>query len=285
MLANVSGAGLLPAGPTSTGQVIEWLAELPITGVSATPSYMRYLIETAQRQGVDPGSWGLRRGFIGGEGASIALRRQVCETLGEQFVWQEFYGSTETGGPVLGYSRPEAPLSGELLIDTREFIVEILEPERDEPVTPGETGELTVTAPFREATPLLRYRTRDLAAEIVDGRRHPSGLPRVTSILGRIDDALKVRGALVYPSAIEEVVAGFCPPGAEWRIEVTREAGGMDVITVRAELESEPAAVRLRQLLFDRLAVQPVVEGVPPGSLERFQGKASRVADSRPGVE
>jgi phenylacetate-CoA ligase len=281
LLANVSGAALLPAGPTSTAQVIEWLGELPIAGISATPSYMRYLIETAQRQRVDPRSWGLRRGFIGGEGAGLSLRRQVSDALGGQFVWQEFYGSTETGGPVLGYSRPEAPLAGELLIDTREFIVEILHPDRDEPVTPGEAGELVVTAPFREATPLLRYRTRDLAAEIVDGRQHPSGLPRITSILGRIDDALKVRGALVYPSAIEDVVTGFCAPGAEWRIDLSREPGGLDVLTVRAELESESAAAGLRQLLLDRLAVQAVVEAVPPGSLDRFQGKANRVNDNR----
>ena len=282
LLANVSGASLLPAGPTSTAQVIEWLGELPITGISATPSYMRYLIETAQRQGVDPRSWGLRRGFIGGEGAALTLRRQVSDALGEQFVWQELYGSTETGGPVLGYARPEAPLAGELLIDTREFIVEILHPERDEPVTPGQAGELVVTAPFREATPLLRYRTRDLATEIVDGWQHPSGLPRISSILGRLDDALKVRGALVYPSAIEDIVTSFCAPGAEWRIDLSRAPGGLDVLTVRAELDSKSAVASLRQLLFDRLAVQPVVEAVPPGSLDRFQGKANRVTDSRP---
>jgi phenylacetate-CoA ligase len=285
LLANVSGAGLLPAGPTSTAQVIEWLSELPITGISATPSYMRYLVETAQRQGVDPRTWGLRAGFIGGEGAGLSLRRQVCEALGEGFIWQEFYGSTETGGPVLGCSRPEAPLAGELLLDTREFIVEILQPDRDVPVAPGEVGELVVTAPFREATPLLRYRTRDLVAEVVDGMQHPSGLPRVTSIAGRIDDALKVRGALVYPSAIEEVVAGFCAPGAEWRIDLSRESGGLDVLTVRAELESESEAARLRQRIADRIAVQPVVEAVPPASLDRFQGKASRVKDSRPREE
>lgn len=282
LLADVSGAGLLPAGPTSTTQVMEWLAELPVTGISATPSYMRYLIETAQRQEADCRSWRLRRGFIGGEGASPTLRRQVAEVLGPDFVWQELYGSTETGGPVLGYSPPEAPMCGQLVIDTREFIVEILDPNVDAPVRPGETGELVVTTPYREASPLIRYRTRDLAAEIVDGSQHPSGLPRVTSILGRIDDALKIRGALVYPSAIEEVVAGFCPPGAEWRIDVTREPGGLDLLTVRAELDGAAPAARLRDLLFDRIAVRPAVEAVPFGSLERFQGKASRVSDTRP---
>lgn len=282
LLANVSGAALLPAGPTSAAQVLEWLAELPITGISATPSYMRYLIETAERQRVDPRAWRLRRGFIGGEGASPALRRQVSEAIGPDFAWQEFYGSTETGGPVLGYSRPEAPVAGELLIDTQEFIVEILDPDSDRPVPRGETGELAVTTPFRELSPLIRYRTRDLAAEILDRDQHPSGLPRVTSIVGRIDDALKVRGALVYPSAIEEVVTGFCAPGAEWRIDLRREAGGLDVLTVRAELDDDASAVHLRQLLFDRIAVQAVVEATPFGSLDRFQGKASRVSDIRP---
>jgi phenylacetate-CoA ligase len=282
LLASVSGAGLLPAGPTSTAQVIDWLNDFPVTAISATPSYMRYLVETAQKQGVDLSSWGLKVGFIGGEGASVELRRRVCEALGTRFRWQELYGSTETGGPVLGFARPDGPLSGELLLDTREFIIEILKPDVDEPVTLGEIGELTITTPYREASPLIRYRTRDLAAEITEDARDASGLPRITQITGRLDDALKIRGALVYPSAIEEVVAGFCPPGSEWRIRVTREAGGLDVLTVQAELEGEAAPVELSRLLFDRIAVRPVVEPIPPGSLERFQGKAARVHDDRP---
>jgi phenylacetate-CoA ligase len=281
VLAAVSGAGLLPAGPTSTSQVMEWLGSLPISAISATPSYMRYLIETAQKQGVDPSAWKLNVGFIGGEGASLSLRRQVCAALGTGFRWQELYGSTETGGPVLGYARPDSPLSGQLLLDTREFIIEILKPDADEPVEPGELGEITVTTPYRESSPLIRYRTRDLATEVVDAPPDASGFPRVTQIAGRLDDALKIRGALVYPSAIEEVVAGYCRPGAEWRISVTREPGGLDVLRVQAELDPSESPDDLARLLFDRIAVRPVIDRVPLGSLGRFQGKASRVSDNR----
>jgi len=286
LLANVSGAGLIPSGPGGTQRMLEWLAELPITGLSATPSFMRYLVEQAAHRGVDPASWGLRVGFIGGEPASRTLRRQVSEVLGAQFTWLEFYGSTETGGPVLGFSPPEDPLSGQLLLDTEEFIVEILDPVFDEPVPPGEVGEIVVTTPYRELSPLIRYRTRDLAAAVADGDPHPSGLARVTSLLGRIDDALKVRGALVYPSVIEEVVLDHLEPGAEFRIELDRSGGGLDRLLVRVEHEDEPGfAERLGRALETAIVMRPVVETVPPGSLERFQGKAKRVVDRRPADE
>lgn len=282
LLANTAGAGLLPAGPGSSERLLGWLATLPITAISATPSYMRYLIELAERQGIDPASWGLRVGFFGGEGASLALRRHASEALGQQFQWQELYGSTETGGPVLGFSPPQEPLCGHLLIDTEEFIVELLKPEVDEPVPPGEIGELTLTTPYREMSPLLRYRTRDLAAEVLDASPQTTKFARVTALLGRIDDALKVRGTLVYPSTIEHLVVSHCQPGAEWRIEVKRSHADMDEMIVRVEHNNpniaKPLALRLR----DAISMRPVIDVVPPGSLNRFEGKANRVIDTRP---
>ena len=283
LLASVSGAALLPAGPTNTAQVMEWLAGLPITALSATPSYMRYLVETAQKQGVDPRGWGLKTGFIGGEGASLTLRRQICAALGTNFRWQELYGSTETGGPVLGFARPDAPLGGDLLLDTREFIVELLHPDRDQPVEPGELGELTVTTPFRELSPLIRYRTRDLAAEVVDGPpasvRPPVGSPRSRA-------ASTMRSKSAAPLSTPAPSRRWWPPSAQ------QMPNGASALAARVEAWtcsiSKPSSMSLplpmisTRLLFDRIAIRPQVEPVPPGSLERFRGKASRVRDDRP---
>lgn len=279
MLAHESGAGLIPCGPGGTDLMLAWLAEMPITGLSATPSFLRFLLEAADRAGVDPASWGLRVAFVGGECASASLRRQVSEALGEQFTWQELYGSTETGGPVLGFSPPDDPFCGHLLIDTDEFIVEILYPETDEPVPSGEVGELTVTTPFPRLSPLIRYRTRDLAAEVVDSG---PGFPRVTTLLGRLDDGLKVRGALIYPSVIEEVVVPQLARGAEFRIEIDRPQGKMDELTVRVEHEGDPGLVdRLKEDIESVIRLRTSVVAVPFGTLERFSGKAKRVLDHR----
>ncbi len=272
-------AGLLPLGPGNTEQLLAWFGELPITALAATPSFLRYLAEHIRSDEVDTSAWGLRMGLVGGEGASIEMRREVGRCLGESFRWQELYGASEIGGPTLGWAPPTDPLSGRLLVDTDEFVVELLQPDRDVPVAPGEIGELTITTPHRQLDPLIRYRTRDLARsmpEIVDA----SGFPSISCIVGRVDDALKIRGALVYPSAIEAVIVEHCADGAEWRIEVDREPGRLDTLTIMVEHDVADAD-GLAEHLHHRLQVRAVIRVVARGSLPRFEGKASRLTDRR----
>jgi phenylacetate-CoA ligase len=137
---------------------------------------------------------------------------------------------------------------------------------------------MTLTTPYREGTPLIRYRTRDLTR--AQYGRGASGFPLVEPLHGRIDDAIKVRGALVYPAVIDAAVAAAIPPGAEWRIVLTRETAGLEVLTVVVEADGD-AVDNLADDLHHRLHVRPVVERVAPGSLERFEGKARRVVDQR----
>lgn len=280
LLAAASGAALFPTGPTNVEQLFDWMTDLPLTGLTCTPSYLRLVTETALAAGRSCKDWPLRIGFVGGEGATSVLRAQCLASLPDGFVWQETYGSTEVGGAVLAFSPPDEPLSGHLNLATDEFIIEVLRPDADEPVTPGEVGELTVTT-FREGAPLIRYRTRDLVAE-VDTPRDRTGLPRSTVVLGRIDDAVKVRGALVYPSVVEEVVVSHLRVGAEWRIELTRDAAALDVLTVLVEHEDDSICPVLADALYHRVLVRPRVEAVAPGTLERFPGKARRLTDGRP---
>ena len=278
--AHANDLGLVSPGPTGPDQLFDWLGDMPVTLLAATPSYMRLLVEKAQAEGIDLAAGPLRMGLLGGEGATPALRRRVVDAMGPDFVWQELYGSTETGGPVLGWGPPSDPLAGHLLINTWAFVVEILHTDRDEPVPPGEVGEITITAPYRRACPLIRYRTRDLARTVdtVD----PSGFPRISSLVGRIDDALKVRGALVYPSVVEEIAVEHLEPGAEWRIHLTRDVGGLDVMRIEVEHRDADFIEELGRIIHHRIKVRPRMEMVEPGSLERFAGKAKRVKDDRP---
>lgn len=279
LLIRGAGAGLLPLGPGNTDQLLAWCSELPITAMSATPSFLRYLAERVRAESIDTSDWRLRMGLVGGEGASLELRREVTRTFDHDVRWQELYGASEIGGPLLGWSPPQDPLSGRLLVDTDEFVVELLHPERDEPVATGELGEVTVTTPYRELDPLVRYRTRDLARalpDVVD----PSGYPSISTIVGRVDDALKIRGALVYPSAIEAVIVEHCVDGAEWRIVVDREPGRLDTLTIVVEHERSDAD-GLADHIHHAMSVRPVVDVVAPGSLPRFDGKARRLTDRR----
>lgn len=279
-LAHAAGAGTIPCGPTGPAQVIEWLRELPVTLISATPSYMRLLAETAARSDDGLPGVGLRMGLFGGEGSSASLKRSVSGAFETAFRWQEMYGATETGGPILAFAPPEDPFGGRLNINTDYFVVELLHPDADEPVDAGEIGEITLSTPYREGTVLIRYRTRDLAVSL-PAERDASGWPQATTLLGRVDDAIKVRGALVYPSVIEDVLAGRLKQGAEWRIEVDRECAASDTLTVRYEHPDVSLQADLGDTLYRRLGVKPSLVVVPPNSFERFSGKAARVVDRR----
>ena len=279
-LAHAAGAGVVPCGPSGPEQVLEWLRSLPITAISATPSYMRLLTEHAALNHIELSDLPLRIGILGGEGSSPSLKQKVCDAFSGGFHWQEGYGSTETGGPILAFAPPDTPFAGHLNINTDYFIVELLHPDKDEPVAPGEVGEITLSTPYREGTVLLRYRTRDLATAL-PGNRDSSGWPQITSVLGRIDDAIKVRGALVYPSVIEAVLTGRLNPGAEWRIQVGRRAGSTDVMTITYEHDSDALSDSLERQLRKHLGLRPILTRIEPGALERFSGKAKRVADDR----
>ena len=282
-LARSGGAGTVSCGPTGPAQIIEWLQELPaVTLISATPSYMRLLAETATQSGDDLKELGLRMGLLGGEGSSASLKRGVSNAFGSGFRWQELYGATETGGPILAFAPPEDPFAGRLNINTEYFVVELLHPDVDEPVGAGEIGEITLSTPYREGTLLIRYRTRDLAVSL-PSERDASGWPQVTTLVGRVDDAIKVRGALVYPSVIEDVLAGQLTQGAEWRIEVDRKRAANDTIAVRYEHPDDSLQSDLFHDLYRRLGVKPSLEVVPPNTFERFSGKAVRVVDKRVG--
>ena len=281
-LAHAAGAGTLPVGPTNPQQVLAWLCQLPVTLVSATPSFMRVLVERAAAEHVELADVPLRMALLGGEGATAGVRRQVVDAFGPTFRWQELYGSTETAGPILAFGNSEDRLSGCLEVNTDYFVVELLRLDADEPVEPGEVGEITLSTPFRQGSPLVRYRTRDLAAQLPGQRGERSRLPKMTSLVGRVDDAIKVRGALLYPRVIDELCVARLAPGAEWRIVLTRDTGASDVMTVQVEAADGATGAELAERIHDTTRVRPVVEVVPPGSLERFSGKAKRVVDLRP---
>ena len=129
---------------------------------------------------------------------------------------------------------------------------------------------------------LIRYRTRDLAVSL-PAERDASGWPQVTTLIGRLDDAIKVRGTLVYPSVIEDVLTGQLMQGAEWRIVVDRKRAANDTIVVRYEHPDDSLQSTIFSTLYGRLGVKSSLEVVPPNTFKRFSGKAARVLDRRVG--
>ena len=173
------------------------------------------------------------------------------------------------------------------LINEDTVLTEILDPETMKPVAPGGIGEIVVTTLDKEASPVVRWRTRDLvrlsdaAHDCECGRK---GFPRIGRLIGRSDDMLKVRGVIVYPSQVEDVIAGT--PGAvkeAWQIYVDKIDQSPTSVTVSIESErgfnGNPAdlAETVARSLQARLGLKVPVECHPVGTLPRYEAKAQRV--------
>jgi phenylacetate-CoA ligase len=170
------------------------------------------------------------------------------------------------------------------------FIVECIDPDTLEPVENCEYGELVFTTLTKEAMPLLRYRTRDIAA--LDPCACPCGRTtvRMSRVSGRTDDMLIIRGVNVFPSQIEEALLQVDGTAPHYLIEVDRP-GVLDQISVKVEVRPEDFSDKMSQMqaLHDAIdrkiqsitGIRAIVELVAPQTLERSAGKARRVIDYR----
>jgi phenylacetate-CoA ligase len=277
------GCLVYPVGGLSTDQRLDALLAYPITVLGCTPSYALFLAEAAARKGIDLAKdTQLRITWHTGEpGASIpATKAKIEAAFGVRAY--DLPGLTE----IAAWGFECDARAGLTHVHEDYAYPEVLD-EQDRPVKPGERGELVFTSLYRKAMPLLRYRTRDLVQ--LAGRRCPCGRTLVAfegGVLARLDDMKKVRGIIVYPRRIEELVR---PHRAvdEFQI-VFRRVDGLDDILLRIDPSPTLALderARLREALARDLqlglGIRVSVEVGEPGSLPRWDHKARRVKDER----
>jgi phenylacetate-CoA ligase len=199
-----TGAAMIPVGLGQSGRVLELWRDLRPTALFSTITYPVHLAETAVERGLDPRSLGLAKLVVTGEpGGQIAATRKRLEELWGAEVG-DTYGLSEVWGTLAGEceERDGLHFSGQ-----DATLVELIEPESGEqvPVEEGARGELVFTHLYREAAPLIRFRSRDVA-EIL-GVDCPCGRTGFRfRVVGRSDDMFRVRGVNVFPSAVEELM-------------------------------------------------------------------------------
>ena len=281
------GAAVIPAAGGNTPRQVMLLEDLRPEALVCTPSYALHVAEVARGLGKDPAGLGLRFGHFGGEPWTEEMRGELERQLGiEAF---NNYGLSEVIGPgVAGECRAR----GGMHVAEDHFLLEVLDPATLRPVPDGRPGELVFTTLTREAMPVLRYRTRDIAA--VERGPCPCGRTgaRLGRIVGRSDDMLVIRGVNVYPSQVEEALLRVEGTAPHYLIEVARP-GTMDEAVVKVEIRAENLSDEMRRMvsLRDRIdheiqavtGIRMAVELVAPGTLERSPGKARRVLDHRRG--
>jgi len=279
------GAAVLPVASGNTPRQVMLLMDMEADALVCTPSYALNIAEAARAQGVDPRKFNLKYAHFGGEMWTEDMRRQIENEL-DVYAFNN-YGLSEVIGP--GVSGECYKRDG-MHIQEDHFIVECVDPATLEPVADGEFGELVFTSLTKQAMPILRYRTRDIAA--LNSQPCPCGRTtvRMSRVAGRTDDMLIIRGVNVFPSQIEEALLQVEGVAPHYVIEVDRP-GALDQMTVRVEVRPEMFSDKMSQMqaLRDRIDrkiqaitnIRATVELVPPQTLERSAGKARRVIDNR----
>lgn len=282
--AKAIGCFVLPIGASMTDRHIDYFVNPGATVLIATPSFAFYISERMKDRGISPDDIPLRIGSFGGEGGTEApsTRKRIESRLGIDAY--DIFGLAEIGPTCAAECEAKAGLH---FVEDH-LLIETINPKTMKRCEPGEVGVMVMTHLTREATPMLRYWTNDLARLTTEkcacGRTH---VRCAGGILGRADDLIIYKGENFYPSQVERVVKSFSELGDEFRIRLTTdEKTGMDVVTVVAEYTTAAANTdefkdKLRQAFRDELLVTPGLELVKPDTLERAMFKAKRVEDKR----
>jgi len=274
--ARAIGALVIPAGSGNTQRQIQLMQDFKTTALACTPSYALYIAEVAKNLGIDVSELNVRLGFFGAEVWSEQIRKKIETTW--DMTAREAYGLTEIIGPGVSFECTER--TG-LHINIDHFYTEIIESETGEVIGENEKGELVFTTLTKEALPMIRFRTRDLATYSEDKCYCGRTLPRHSRIIGRSDDMIKVKGVIVFPSQIEEALMSVKDASENYQI-IKSQKGYLNELKVKVEPKGKKVntAILKNQLenkLYTILNLNIPVEVVDIGTLPRSEGKAKRV--------
>ncbi len=267
------GCVIIPTGVGNTEQQVNILNILKANGYCGTPSFLLNIAEKAEEMGLDlEKDLNLRVGFVAAEMLSESLRTKLEEKFA--MVIRQSYGTADAGS--LAYECIEK--NGMHIADDK--IVEIVDPETGKQLRPGKIGEIVATT-FNRVYPLIRLGTGDLS--ILSETPCPCGRtsPRLLKILGRANQATKIRGLFIHPGQVNEVASKHSEIG-ECQVVLTRKEH-KDEMTFRIELKEEiPQPEKLKEniekSIRDVMKVRGEVQFVPKGSIPQ---EAKKIEDHR----
>ena len=277
------GALVIPSGMGQSERQLKLMDYYDTTFISGVASYAMRLSQVAQEINVDLEKLKVRNGLFGAEMFTPGLKKRIMNAWNMDV--HDIYGLTEMCGP--GVSTDCDQHDGLHLWEDH-FLIEVLDPITLEPVEPEEEGEIVLTTLTKEGMPLLRYRTRDIAKiydqEVCDcGRTHV----KHTTIKGRSDDMIIIRGTNIYPGQIESVLMKNQEVGGNWRM-VLDTKNDVDMLTVEVESKNQLSQVEsadleesLKNDIKSVIVFTPRVTVLPPNGIPQEGLKAKRVIDNR----
>jgi phenylacetate-CoA ligase len=279
------GAEVVPGGVLDTQARILKIQEVKATAMMATPTYVLGMAATAKnKMDIDPASLSINKITCAGEpGASIASTKSRMEKAWDANVY-DHAGATEIGA--WSFECTEQP--GGLHVNEALFLVEIEDMETGEIIDePGRRGKMVITALDRQAQPCIRFDSKD----VIEWASDPCPCGRTFrlikgGVMGRADDITKVKGVLLSPAAIEEVVRGIDGLSDEFEVIVDKK-GDIDIITLKVELMAgaEDQKKEIEPVLVDQLRLKTNLrynlEFHDYETLPRYEVKAKRFKDLR----
>ena len=275
------GCAVVPMSGGQTEKQVQLINDFKPDVIVVTPSYMLSILDEMDRHGIDPAATSLKVGVFGAEPWTNDMREEMERRLDMHAV--DIYGLSEVVGP--GVACETVETKDGLHVWEDHFYPEIIDPETGEVLPDGEQGELVFTSLTKEAFPIIRYRTRDLTRLLPGTAR---SMRRIEKITGRSDDMIILRGVNLFPSQIEEILLAIPGLTAFFQLHLKKK-GRMDAMDVYVEARSQAAGEADREVLAkqvvgrikDVIGVSVGVTVLPPGGIERSQGKAKRIIDER----
>lgn len=279
------GATVIPASSGNTARQLQIFKDFGSSVICMTPSYAMYLAESLKEAGISKSELSLKAGIFGAEPWTEEMRKEIEEGLGLKAY--DIYGLSEIMGPSVSC---ECQCQCGMHICEDHFIPEIIDPDTLEVLPAGSQGELVFTCITKEAFPLVRYRTRDIATLVYDTCECGRTLVRMLKPQGRTDDMLIIRGVNVFPSQIESVLLGLGNSSPHYMLVVDR-INNQDVLEIQVEMTSEmfTDAIKgieeherkIKESVQSTLGIAASIKLVEPKSIPRSEGKAVRVTDKR----
>jgi len=225
------GATVIPAGVGNADLQLKMMLDLGVTGYLGTPSWLMALIEKAEESGLDfRGQFSLRKALVSAEPLPPPLRQTFVDKYGLSIT--NVYGTAELGS--LAYdTKGDLPMH---LLQTP--IIQVANPDTGQPVGPGDAGEVVVTT-FDETYPLIRLGTGDLAVNVDPAPGESLQEERSIILVGRVGDAVKVRGMFVHPNQLAFSLSQV--PGIVRAQAVVTRPENRDELSLRVVLADEAA--------------------------------------------
>ena len=283
--AEMMGATVIPASTGNTARQITILQDFHSSILCCTPSYALYLADAMKAQGVDPSTLNLKAGIFGAEPWTEEMRHEIEKRL--HIKAYDIYGLSEISGPGVAF---DCECQNGLHVNEDNFIIEIIDPVTCEVLPDGEQGEIVFTCITKEALPLIRYRTHDIASITHEKCECGRTFVRMSKPCGRSDDMLIIRGVNIFPSQIESVLLSCGNVDPHYMIIVDR-VNNTDTLEVQVEVSPnnfsdkvrgfEDMAAKITASMQSVLGISAKITFVEPNTIQRTEGKAKHVIDKR----